>query len=224
VRPTHAGPSIPIVTSHPTNSARRAHGLRTQDLRFHWAVRRPSRTALGRASVTLHHGGTDVCTYDVSSLTEQPFALRSRATCSVQHDLPSKGARNKTTEGTEAAIPRFRSGAERRAKTTLIALVAAAHNGTYACAREDVSPTTSNPRFERRPQWQIYCLCLPMPFMTRPKSHRAVGPCLLPAPSVRSRYHPGSDQTRRVQSWDRRLRDPTHWAQRRDPTRRAGAW
>jgi hypothetical protein len=48
--------------------------------------------------------------------------------------------------------------------------------GTYACAREDVSPTTSNPRFERRPQWQIYSgHCLPMPFMTRPKSHRAVG-------------------------------------------------
>jgi len=35
-------------------------------------------------------------------------------------------------------------------------LLTAAHIGTYACAGEDVSPTTSKPRFERRPQWQIY--------------------------------------------------------------------
>jgi hypothetical protein len=52
--------------------------------------------------------------------------------------------------GAVGAADRTQSGPERRERTTAVAILTAAHIGTYVCAREGISLATSNPRF-----WQL---------------------------------------------------------------------
>jgi hypothetical protein len=70
--------------------------------------------------------------------------------------VPGSGRRNRSKHGRppapaeEHAEPRSAAssvGTERRARTTAVAILASAQNGTYVCALECVSLATSNPKF-----------------------------------------------------------------------------
>jgi hypothetical protein len=49
----------------------------------------------------------------------------------------------------ESAIDRNREGAEQRARTTVLAILAAAQNGTYACAAIALAVVTVDPGTQR---------------------------------------------------------------------------